>query len=93
MTRFKIFKGVKNLINTIKISVFHIVTILSFLAILILIFAILGLNLWKGKLNYRCRLTPAPLNGTWPVNTSELYICGSGFKCYKNETCGSNYNF
>jgi len=30
------------------------------------------------------------LNGTWPVNQTENRICGGSFKCYINETCGSN---
>jgi len=57
------------LLQTIEKSFYNVLTILFILIVFIIIFAILGVNLFRGELNYRCRLTQTPLsNGTWPVN-------------------------
>ena len=87
------FKSLKMLGTILKNSIWHLITILFFLWIFLTLFAIAGLNLYKGKLNYRCRTTPNPINGSWPVNSSETRICGGIFSCAANETCGSNFDY
>lgn len=61
----------------------------------ILIYSILGVSLYDGSLNYRCRTTPAPVNGSWPIvdgdvqlcdPTNQARICPVGY-------CGSLYNY
>ena len=41
-----------------------------------LIFGIIGLHLFRGLMENRCRLTPIPENGKWLVNENHLKLCG-----------------
>lgn len=87
------FKSLKMLSKLLRNSFWHLVTIIVFLCVFLILFAIVGLNLYKGKLNYRCRLTQSPMEGYWPLNITETRICGGVFKCAVNETCGSNFDY
>jgi hypothetical protein len=40
-----------------------------------LIFAILGVSLFDGSLYFRCRTTPAPVNGVWPLAPGIVQLC------------------
>ena len=42
-----------------------------------LIYALFGVFFFKGALESRCRLTEYPVNGTWPLYTEVLTLCGS----------------
>lgn len=39
-------------------------------------YALLGLFFFKGSLETRCRLHPAPINNTWLINESLYGLCG-----------------
>ncbi len=45
------------------------------------LFAIMGITLFNGATEYRCRFTPEPLpDGTWPFNEEITNLCGE-WKC------------
>ena len=33
--------------------------------------------MWAGAFHYRCRETPRPVNGDWPVVKEDFRTCGS----------------
>jgi hypothetical protein len=53
------------------------------------IFAILGVSLWAGTTNKRCRFTEAPINGRWPVDPNDVNLCSTERPCDANRYCGS----
>lgn len=58
-------KSMDRLLQTIEKSFYNILTILFILITFIIIFAILGVNLFRGELNHRCRFNEMPFsNGT-----------------------------
>jgi voltage-dependent calcium channel L type alpha-1D len=57
----------KILVGTLLASVVQLGNILALSMFFFGIFAILGISLWAGLLHYRCRATPEPVNGDWPV--------------------------
>ncbi len=49
--------------------------VVIFLAFIIVLFGILGLNLFSGLFEYRCRMTEAPVNGKWPIDPTIERLC------------------
>ena len=43
-------------------------------------YAIIGLHLFKGLLENRCRVTKMPVNGSWDVNPNIKTLCGD-YQC------------
>jgi hypothetical protein len=75
-------------------SIPEIASIIILLFFFITLFGILGVNLWSQSFDYRCRLTPAPVNGSWPVDPNITTLCGDGgLSCPQNTYCGSNYDY
>ena len=56
-----------------------------------IIFAILGLHLFAGSLESRCRETQMPEGGEWIPTIDRL--CGDGYSCPDEYTCGSSYSY
>lgn len=52
-----------------------------------LIFAILGVSLWSGAFDKRCRVTPTPENGDWIPISEDEQLCGE--RICPTGTCGS----
>lgn len=52
-----------------------------FLLFIILLFSILGLQLFNGLLENRCRLTSDPIDGFWQADPSTADICGGNLDC------------
>lgn len=71
-------KLIKALLNSIP----QLANVLIFLTFIILLFGILGLQEFKGKVYNRCRTTPEPVNATyWPKSTEHTQICSKeGFE-------------
>jgi len=46
-----------------------------------MVFAILGVSIWSGKIFYRCRLTEFPVDGDWVAdpNMNDLYSVGTEY--------------
>ena len=51
----------------------------------ILVYSLMGVFFFKGKLENRCRLTPFPINGSWPINPNVTGLCRD------NDSCPSGY--
>ena len=76
---FTSMPSMRTLISTILSSLAQLGEILILFGIVFFIFSILGVSLWSGKIHYRCRQTPEPVNGTWPVVEGDNQLCG-GFR-------------
>ncbi len=59
--------------------------VLSLICIM-LFYAILGLHMFSGAMEYRCRLSPEPIDGEWPPDPNSPFSCG-------NWKCPEKYNF
>ena len=55
-----------------------------------LIFAILGVSLWSGKIYNRCYITEFPVKGVWTVDSEDTALCDPIERpCAANRYCGS----
>lgn len=90
---FKRFKGINHMMSIISTSFFPLISILGLLAFFTCVLAVFGLNLYAGKLDFRCRLTPEPVGGVWAIEPTLNKICGDAFRCPANLTCGSSISF
>ena len=54
-----------------------------------MIFAILGVSLWSGKIYQRCRLTEFPVDGDWVADPEDTQLCSEERLCPVNRWCGS----
>lgn len=78
------------LISTLLSSVAQLGGVMVLAIFFFTIFAILGVSLWKGDVNMRCRYTDAPVNGTWPIDNSDTRLCNDKERhCGANRYCGS----
>ena len=41
-----------------------------------ILYALLGVCFFGGKIENRCRLTEKPINGKWPINENITFLCG-----------------
>ena len=55
------------LVETLFRSITALGGVMGLAVFIFLIFAILGISQWIGVTHYRCRLTPEPVDGDWPV--------------------------
>lgn len=69
-------------------ALFNVMVIIGFV---FTVFGILGVLFWNGSLHYRCRATPVPVNGTWPLAGAGR-LCGGEYTCKAGEYCGSVYS-
>lgn len=68
-------------------SLSYIINYLFTFAFLLLFFSILGLHLFKGITENRCRYSESPpLVGEWTVNSNFKYLCG-------DINCPMRFNF
>lgn len=63
------------------------------LLFVVIYYSIIGLHLFMGITEYRCRLTPEPVDGKWEADEEIKYLCGI-WDCPENRYCGSlaDYN-
>ena len=84
--------SMKLLIGTLLESVKHLGGIMGLAIFFFMIFAILGVSLWDGKIHYRCYETPEPLpDGTWNLITNDTALC-SAYRVCPVGYCNSVYN-
>ena len=76
-------------------SFFNISNIFFLLLFFMILFAIIGLSIWMGRLYYRCRVENQPtVEGTFPVAKGfEHLLCGGEVTCPRNTACLSSYSF
>lgn len=68
-------------------------SILVPLIFVVFYFCIIGLHLFQGLTEFRCRLTPEPVDGNWIADLSIKNLCGI-WDCPEDRYCGSpaDYN-
>ncbi len=63
-----------------------------FLLFIIILFGTFGLHMFTGMFEYRCRITPQPVNGEWPVAPEHYFLCKSDDQCPEGTYCGAPLN-
>jgi len=80
----------KLLIGTLLKSMKQLSGILGLAIFVFIIFAILGVSLWDGKIHYRCYQTENPLpDGTWKLLEDYEFLCSDVRECPTDSYCGS----
>ena len=74
LRNFRSIPYMKTLVSTVISSMFGLSEILVFVALVFYIYTILGVSLWAGSTHFRCRTTPEPVNGDWPVIQSDTRV-------------------
>ena len=74
--------SMKLLIGTLLSSVSHLGGIMGLAIFFFMIFAILGVSLWDGRIHYRCYETQSPLpDGTWKIIEEDQELCSEYRPC------------
>lgn len=83
--------SMKLLIGTLLKSMKHLGGILGLVTFFFIIFAILGVSLWDGKIHFRCYETEFPNeDGTWKLFKEENdFLCSADRTCPAGSFCGS----
>ena len=69
--------GMRQVVTALIDSFPHLISVACVLLFFIFAFSLLGLQMFAGLLNNRCRVTPAPVNSTWTlVDPSDHRLCG-----------------
>lgn len=71
---FTALPAMKSIISTMIKSLTKLGEIMIVAVIFFYIFSILGVSLWYGDIHYRCRQTPAPVNGDWVAYANDTRI-------------------
>jgi len=75
------------------LSLYKMVDVFSMLLFILLLYSIACVSAFKGNVYMRCRKTPAPVNGTWEIDTSVTRLCNAyglgDFECPAGTYCGS----
>jgi Ion transport protein len=66
----------KRLVATLLVSIPRMGYLIGFLGFVILVFSILGIQLFARDLYQRCRFTDVPDGDSWPIDDSQQRICG-----------------
>lgn len=80
--------AMRKLLSTLMDSLSNLANIMALMFFFFIIFAIFGMTLWQGKYHQRCRLTPHPVDGVWPLVPGLESLCGN--EICSNSWCGSN---
>jgi len=77
----------------VKALPFLLENFINIFAIMIF-YAIIGLHIFKGAFEYRCRISDTPINGEtdWPVAENINYLCGN-WKCPQETYCRAPINY
>lgn len=84
--------SMKIMVQSILHSLKMLSNVAAFLCFIFCLFAIIGTNFFMGAFDQRCRLTPAPIaNGeTWPIDSSQQWLCSSDTDCLPNTYCATS---
>jgi len=83
------FKNMRVLVNTLLTSVVQLGNILGLILFFFVLFSIFGVSVWGGLWDKRCRWTPTPEDGDWPLNENDTRLCGGYHTCGTFQHCGS----
>lgn len=82
---------VKIILDALKESFKNLTNILLVIIIFLAFYASLGLNLYKGILEQRCRSSPRPESpDRWKIHPDTEYLCGSKL-CPPETSCGNGF--
>lgn len=86
-------KQMRVLVTTLIDSLPALGNVVIFLLFVIILFGILGLQIFMSILENRCRLTPVPVDGEWKAS-SYAKLCSDTSSCPEGTYCGNpaNYN-
>lgn len=65
----------KVLIGTLLESVTQLGGVMLLTMFFFMVFSILGVSIWSGKIYYRCRMTQFPVDGDWVADPEDLRLC------------------
>jgi hypothetical protein len=75
-------KGMRILVASLLDALPDLANVVVFLTFILVLFGILGLSIFMGATENRCRTTPAPVDGKWPAgNYSRLCVVGDDSTC------------
>ena len=82
---------IKRLVATVIHSLPDLFNLVIFMLFIFILFGIVGLQQFQGLEFNRCRTTPAPVNGVWPLDTSVSTLCtlNKAGSCPAGSTCGN----
>lgn len=97
---FRLFKPLRSLrtlpsmqelVVTLLDSVMQLTNVFFLLVFALLVFSILGVQIWRGVTHFKCRTTEAPIDGIWPIAEDNNDVCGGLNMCNAdaNQVCGS----
>lgn len=70
-------KGVRVLISALFKALPGLTNVIIFLAFMLVLYGTLGIQLFSGLTENRCRVTKEPVNGEWIAYDNITYLCGS----------------
>ena len=70
--------GIRILVESLIDSFPAFTNVLFFVAFFVLFFGILGIQLFSGIFEQRCRLTPLPINNIWRIDDNYTMLCEKG---------------
>ena len=91
----KTLPAMKELVVTLLESVMQLTNIFFLLEFALLLFSILGLQIWRGLTHFHCREIAEPLpDGTWPIPEENQLVCGGMNQCdaSSGQVCGSLFD-
>lgn len=87
--------AMKELVVTLLESVYQLTNIFFLLEFATVLFAILGLQIWRGLSHFHCRTTEEPgADGIWAIVNNDYRVCGASYMCDSDagQVCGTLYD-
>ena len=76
LRRFKSLQGIQVLTESLLTALPALCNLCGFLTFLLILYGTLGIQLFDGILENRCRVTPEPVDGRWLVYENITHLCG-----------------
>ena len=80
--------SMRRLVSIMLRSIPELGNTIAFMLFFFVVFGIVGIQTFNGAYYQRCRLTEAPINGTWPIDTTQSdFICSTIDNDYEPTVC------
>lgn len=90
---FKRVPSMRRLVSIMLRSIPDLGNTIAFMVFFFVVFGIIGIQTFNGRIYQRCRLTKLPANGTWAIDPAQKdFICSDSYeptKCRPGTFCGS----
>ena len=74
---FYVFESIKQVFEAIVLTMPRLTNHIFSIFLIMIFYAIIGLHLYAGVTEYRCRTQPLPNDdGSWPIFPDYEYLCG-----------------